>query len=68
MLCLVKTAFSLNKWFESYGVKNFTQKIGILTGSRERPVGRKVIDEFGEGDCVGYCACERQELRVLLDR
>ena len=28
MLRLVKTAFSLSKWFKSYGEKNFTQKVG----------------------------------------
>ena len=33
--------------------------------SRDRPPGRKVIDE---GKCVGHCACERQEQRVLLNR
>ena len=28
MIRLVKTAFTLSKWFKSYGEKNFTQKIG----------------------------------------
>ena len=37
----------------------------IPCGSRDRPPGRKVIDE---GKFVGHCACERQEQRVLLDR
>ena len=34
----------------------------IPCGSRDRPPGRKVIDE---GRCVGHCTCERQEQRVL---
>ena len=38
----------------------------IPCGSRDRPAGRKVIDELGK--CVGHCACERQEQRILLDR
>ena len=31
-------------------------------GSRDRPAGKKVIDE---DECGGHCACERQELHVL---
>ena len=38
----------------------------ILCGSRDRPVGRKVIDE-GKVMCW-HCACERLELCVPLDR
>ena len=38
----------------------------IPCGSRDRPVGRKVIDE--SKIMCWHCACERQELCVPLDR
>ena len=53
-------------------VLRFAFNIGRLSfhpipcGSRDRPVGRKVIDE--SKIMCWHCACERQELCVPLDR